>query len=493
MVTPARIFAAVLVLSVSLAYANSLQVGFELDDSYLIPSNPAIRSLANIPRFFWDPYMLTVVRNNIDLRPALSTTYAINYFLSGYRPWSYHVISLVIHLMAAGLVFVIVRDFLWREGGDLGAAIAAMAFALSPLNSQPASLYMSGRSASLATLFYLAGFLMACRGRLGPLVGFHALALLSKAVAVTLPGAIVLYAVCYGRMARRRAITMVVATGALDIGYLLYRHLLLPSWVRDASHGAFMTPGIWLMSSWSALLAYARRFVLPADLSIDHENVIAWSFWQPRAWLSLAVILAWIGLAIWYRKSWPLLAFGTGFFFLALAPEHTVLALAEVQNDHRPYLASSLGLAPLLALGLMGPMLAYGHNPRRRGLIPACVLLALVAMAAIHERAYVWQDSVRLWRDTVRSGPGNCRAWMNLGVGLMGRGQYPEARANFMEAKRLCPAYAYVYANLSVLDGAEGHLASSLTHAQEAVRLDPGWAPARAYEAAALKRIGQTR
>src|SRR5437773_2434527 len=105
--------AALLAIGIGAAYSNSLSVGFEFDDVYLLTNNPSIRSLRNIPRFFYDPFTLTTVRENADLRPVLQITYALNHAISGLRPWSYHAVNMVLHLVAASLVFRIVRDHLW--------------------------------------------------------------------------------------------------------------------------------------------------------------------------------------------------------------------------------------------------------------------------------------------------------------------------------------------------------------------------------------------
>ena len=77
-----------LALAIGLAYANSLGVGFYFDDTYGILNNPAIRTLRNVPRFFVDPFLLTTFRDNVDVRPVLVTSYAVNYAISGTRPWS---------------------------------------------------------------------------------------------------------------------------------------------------------------------------------------------------------------------------------------------------------------------------------------------------------------------------------------------------------------------------------------------------------------------
>ncbi len=81
-------FLACLAIGIAVSYSNSLGIGFLFDDSYGIRKNPAIRSLWNIPSFFIDPFTLTTVRENVDVRPILQVTYALNYAVSGLNPWS---------------------------------------------------------------------------------------------------------------------------------------------------------------------------------------------------------------------------------------------------------------------------------------------------------------------------------------------------------------------------------------------------------------------
>jgi len=492
--------AALLAIGIGAAYSNSLSVGFEFDDVYLLTNNPSIRSLRNIPRFFYDPFTLTTVRENADLRPVLQITYALNHAISGLRPWSYHAVNMVLHLVAALLVFRIVRDHLW-PGPALVPAAAALFFALAPLNSQTLD-YMSARSALLCTTLYLAAFWCVLRRRQWPAALLHALALLTKAIAVTLPAVIVAYDFLYRDRARcptvlgyvrdwRRVVRLVLAPVVLDLAYLLYRRLLLPPWVSETFHQSFTTPWLWFMSEWSAQLYYVRLFLWPDALSIDHDFPYAFSFFQARAWLALCVIVAWIAVALRSAARRPLVAFATVWFFITLAPESSFAPLAEVVNDHRPYIASSLGLSVLLAW-LIHEASSRLREHQQPAFVLACLVLCAVTIPITRHRNWQWQDSVRLWTDAAEKGPGNGRAWMNAGLALMDRGQLAEARRHFERARASNPGYAYVYMNISVLEAREGHLDAALHAADEAVRLNPGLAPAHYYRGRVLEKLRRT-
>jgi protein O-mannosyl-transferase len=494
-----------LAFAIAIAYWNSLSIDFQFDDSYQIVANPSLRSLRNVPRFFYDPTTASSTNDRIGLRPVLLATYALNYAVSGLQPWSYHVLQMILHFVAAALVFVIVRDHLWwpaAERGPLGraripAAACAFFFALAPLNSHSLD-YMSARSAILTTCLYLGAFLAFLRGRLWAMALLHAAALMTKEIAATFPLAILLYEVIYGYRARGRSVPetlperpglgvpLAVAV-SLDVAFAVYRKLLIPGWSGETyPYG----PWAWFMSGWAAYVYYVRLFLWPDALSVDHDFPIVASFSEPRAWLSLLVLLVWVGLAWRVSKRWPQVGFATGWFLLTLAVESTFIPLGEVVNDHRPYIGTALGLSLLLAWVLDRVTAPLGAR-RHVAFGAASALLCAAALPVIWHRNWIWQDSVRLWVDTVEKGPGNGRAWMNAGVAFMGRGDMASARRYFEEARRRVPAYPYLYWNLAVLESHEKNFPDALVAADEGIRLLPGSSRSRYYRGMVLEGMGR--
>lgn len=493
-----------LAVGIAISYAGAIGAGFYFDDIYGIHDNPALRSLANIPQFFSDPFTLTTVRENVDVRPVLVTSYAINYAISGVRPWSYHVFNLIVHFAASVLVFLLVRDHVWWPEAQRGpegaarwpAAAAALFFALAPINNQAVN-YMWARSALLCTALYLAAFHALLSRRLVASVALHVLALLTKAIAVTLPAVFIAYDFLYRDRRRHPGLRewladwreLVVPVGPLlvaDAAYLLYRWMLLPDWAYDALHEVWVTPWIWLISQWSALLHYVRIFLWPAGLSVDHDLPFTLSLAETRAWASLLVLTAWIAAALRWSRRLPHVAFATLWFFVTLAPESTIVPLAEVVNDHRPYIASSLGLAVLLAWLVERGALLAGRF-RRTVFMAAVSLLCLGAVVVGARRSYEWADEQRLWESTVKASPNNGRAWMNAGRLHLRKGNTREARRYFERSRQLLPAYPYLYMNLSALELAEGRPKEAVAWAQEAVRFGSGLSRSysslgRAYE-----------
>jgi Tfp pilus assembly protein PilF len=491
--------AGLLALAIAAAYANGLHIGFYFDDWHVLERNPAIRSLANIPRFFVDANTSSVLHENKDLRPILLVTFALNHAVSGDATWSYHVVNLALHWIVALLVFRIVRDHLWLAESRLPVAVvAALLVAVHPLNTEPVN-YLSARSALLTAAFYLAAFDAAVRNRHIAAVALFAFALLTKAIAVTFP----IVVVAHRLLARHRAPdgshrpipwTFIGVLVAVDAAGVLYRALLLPPWIVASTHDPSVSPWIYFMTGWSAYLYYLRLFLWPNALVIDRlDYPLARSFLAPQAWGSLVILIA-LGVLAWrIRRRLPALAFAAAWYAVTLASESTFFPLAEAVNEHRPYLAM-LGLGTAAALGLWH---LAGLVARRADAPPVWVLAVLAAAlagvlgAATAGRNETWRDDYTLWRDATEKAPENPRAWLNAGHAALALGDLDEARDFLLTARRLSPCYAYVQMNLSALEARQGDLEASLRWADEAVRCNPGRALAHYYRALALERLGR--
>src|SRR5262249_22827670 len=152
-------------IAAAAAYWNSLIGAWALDDFHSIVDNPCVRSLSFIPRYFRDPDTFTTLKPNVDYRPVLQATYALDYWLSdalrgsGYDVVVWHVTSLLMHVVVAWSIFLLGRRLfgtggvapvggLSRRAGDRAALLAAVLFAVHPIGSECAD-YISDRSSLL--------------------------------------------------------------------------------------------------------------------------------------------------------------------------------------------------------------------------------------------------------------------------------------------------------------------------------------------------------
>jgi tetratricopeptide (TPR) repeat protein len=467
---------------------------FHFDDAHAIVDNAGIRSLGNFARFFTDASTFSVLPQNQNWRPVLLVSYAATAQLTGVDPRAFVFVNLLVHFACVILIWQLLRELgrLLERDLERTAWLAAAIFAVHPLFSECID-YVSARSESLSAALTLGALLAYLRGR--RLSSLRALAiagaLAALAVATKLVAAIVpLLALGFELAAPRRDPPRAIATRLA--------WLLIPS-SAIALIGARMTPPLarasassftraqWLRSELPALLHYVRLFVWPFGQSADADYPTADSFAEPRVIAAALVLLAAAAFAVLAIRRRPGAALCVGWFLICLAPASLLFPLAEVVNEHRPYLAGA-ALCVLQARALESAHAWLALPARAWVPLAAGVLIGLGGITAARNR--VWHDELTLWHDVAAKAPRSTRAQMNWGLALMSRGRMDEAEAPLREAVRLAPGYAYAQINLGQWLIARGDR-EALEHFDRALQLAPNLFYAPFYRGLAAEKLGE--
>src|SRR5512146_107731 len=133
------------------------------------------------------------------VRPVTMFTYWISAQISGDDPFAFHVMSVLFHLVASGLVFVIVRRLLeWADAPanrrDLLAAFATAVFLLHPAQAESVA-YLAGRAEVVSVMFAFVAFAVFLYrpekvigwGRAVAVLALFGLSVLSKEHTIVLP------------------------------------------------------------------------------------------------------------------------------------------------------------------------------------------------------------------------------------------------------------------------------------------------------------------
>ena len=86
-----------LVALVYLAYGNTIQHSFHYDDIPSILEKPWIRGLDKIPDFIF----------SLSQRPLVILSFNINYAISEFEVWSYHIFNIMLHLLVVFMVYML--------------------------------------------------------------------------------------------------------------------------------------------------------------------------------------------------------------------------------------------------------------------------------------------------------------------------------------------------------------------------------------------------
>jgi Flp pilus assembly protein TadD len=543
--------AALLVLAVIAAYANSFLGPFLFDDVNSIVENPSIRQL-------WSWRVLSPPPDAITMasRPVVNLSLAINYALGGLNVWDYHAANLAIHIVAALALLGIVRRTLLlpalagRLGGaSTGLALAvALLWALHPLQTESVT-YIVQRAESLVGLFYLLTLYCVLRGVASSRRAFWyvaataacALGMASKEVMVSAPLVVLLFDRIFvsGSFAkalriRRRLYLGLSATWAI-LAWLVYIARVVPA---EGVFNVGMTSWQYARTQFYYIIHYLRLALWPSPLVLDYGVTVATSATQIVPYAIVVVLLLAVTAMALVRR--PKLGFLGIWFFAILAPTSSFVPLAgQVAAERRMYLP----LAAVIALTVLAAYAGLAQGRRRLarqadsapGRTPAwlratawtTVLAAATALgAATWQRNQSYRSALSILADTVEKCPSNFRAraayagelvesdpdaalWeADLAVGQkpdyavaydargcarQAKGLPEAAIRDFDQAVALKPRYAKAYSDRAVAHGSMEQYDAAVKDCDKAIELKPSFAGAYNNRAVAHYRLKDYR
>lgn len=461
-------------------YSNSFSGPFIFDDFMSIPQNPTLHHWYTA--FRPPPGGLTVSG-----RPILNLSFALNAAISGDRVWSYHGLNVIIHVLAALILFGVIRRTLGSRDGDFIAFGAALLWAVHPLQTESVS-YVVQRAESLVALFYLLTLYGFIRGATGNRRWFGfawlccLLGMATKEVMVSAPVIVLLYdrtfvAGSFAQAWRQRHKVHV----ALAATWLPLLALVLATGNRGGTAGFGVKVGFWryFATQFEALAHYLRLAVWPHPLIIDYGAQWARSVGDVAPYAVLvAALVAGTTLALVRR---PALGFLGAVFFAVLAPTSLVPGIRQTLAEHRMYLP----LAVVMVLLVAGLRWALGRNARY------VVAAAAVGLGGLTlERNGVYRTDEGIWRDTVVHRPGNPWAHNNYGNILAQEGRLTEAVDQYRQALRIDPKYGDAYYNAGRALRKLGNVPAAVGFLAQAVQLAPHDFAARRDFASVLFQAG---
>ena len=95
-----------LTLLIVLVYSNTILNTFHFDDIPSILEKPWVRGLDKIPEFILSFFQ----------RPLVILSFNLNYSISGFEVWSYHIFNILFHIIATLLVYKLVQQIIFFLG-----------------------------------------------------------------------------------------------------------------------------------------------------------------------------------------------------------------------------------------------------------------------------------------------------------------------------------------------------------------------------------------
>ncbi len=480
-----------IIAATCIAFANSFYGSFVFDDEGAVINNGGITSLWPIYKFF--------ALNNP--RPFVDLSLAISYAMGGLKspPVAYHAFNLAIHVLAACLVFDIVRRTLLRiqSSADLQRAAPLVAFGISllwavhPLHTQAVT-YIVQRSETMMSVCFLLVLYATIMGQESKKPwGWYTLGVIAcligmgtKVVIVAAPIVVLAYDYLFlsadlRDILRRRsayygALLLAIVAALFWTG--LGNSILNPAPGYEVTVGLGIkgaTPFEYLATQAGVILYYMRLSVWPASLCADYT-------WPPTRAIGEAAFnglphLVALGITVFglmRRKPW---AFIGVWFYGVLAPSSSFIPVKDYVVEHRMHLPLVAVVAAVF-LSCRWAMIRFSIvEPSVRvlvgGFLIVAVTTALAGRTIARNRDYYTPQT--FWFDIVTKQPRNARAWMNYGESLTRLNKMSEAIECYKRSSSLTPESADSYYNLGNAYQKIGALRDAEKAYQDALRFDP--------------------
>ncbi|HVY38048.1 MAG TPA: hypothetical protein VHM31_08935 [Polyangia bacterium] len=424
--------AAIVALAAVAAFAGSLRNGFTYDEGLVIVGAQRFLQSGSFGVLFSKSYFAYSLEGT--WRPVCTFTYMLDAAVS-MHPAVFKADDLVWHVAAAWLVMALGRRLLPAERRRW-VLLAGLFFVVHPVTTETVD-NASFREDALVTVFTLATLVLALDGRRRLALLCYGLGLLSKESAVMAPALLmVLRLAGFAGTERQRSgapplppagrarllwtARELVPFGAVTVVYLALRFGPMQTPVAYARYpgGSFGATLLGLPAIWAHDL---RLVVWPWPLCAEYTGYFRFGRqpWGPVLLASLVVAgdLALIGVAA--RRGARVVAFGLGWFLLALVPVSNLLPIPIPAAERFLYLPLC-GVALALAAAFAALAEARPRQVTAAGAALAGALAVFVVLTNLRHRD--WRDDHTLWLATVAANPRSCGAQSAVGGGLLSEG-----------------------------------------------------------------------
>jgi protein O-mannosyl-transferase len=498
------LFGLVLIAATVLAYLPALHGDFVWDDDTHISDNKTLHSLGGLWEIWFKPGA------TCQYYPLTFTGFWIGYHLWGLNTPGYHLMNVLLHGLAAVLLWQVLARLKVR-----GAALAGAIFALHPVCVMSVAWMTELKNTLSGALALAAGWAYVRFARLGVYateqgsgaangkvlgsdwrycilaLALFQLALFAKTAVSFLPVTLLLVAWWQReRLCWREAwpllamLGMAVAMGEVTI--YVERHS------GGASGEQFHIPFLErVLISGRSFWFYLGKLFYPHRLTFMYERWktdtgAMWQYAYPAATVGLLAGLWGLRRRIGKGPFAALLHFyvSASLLILIVAPYFTLYSFV---SDHWQY----FGCMSVIALGAALVVRAAERLGSAALLYGFAVVVLPVLGVLTWQQSKMYSDIETLWGATLARNPNCWMAQNNLGNALLQKGQLDEAIAHYQKAFEIQPGYAEARNNLGNALLQKGQLDAAIAQFQSVLETQPGFAMAHYNLGTALLLKGQ--
>lgn len=427
-------------------FFNGMNGEFVYDDLRQIEQNPLIQDSSRIGEALtsdvWSFRSTDDEPASNYWRPTFVLWLILNYSLFGLNATSWHIVNLLLHLVACGLAYGVLRQL--GAGRWIAFAITLL-FAVHPAHVETVT-WISGSPDLLMTVPFLGAWWLYLSNRETPKPWklpvawvLMAISLFSKESAVLLP---VILGVSLFIEERRRGATnekAAVETGkqlipvvVIAVLYFILRLMVVGQfsqtlpWQWTVVDYILTIPSIfvfYLRQSFFPILigpSYPLRPVTPATIGLMN-------FFVPLVITVIAAVALW-----WIARRGKLQTIGAALFLIPLAPTFHINAFLFEQIVHDRYLyLPLLGILMMVVptiVELLNINLSWESDNKGRILLAGVVLYAILLGVQTIRYNPAWTSDLNLWSWAIQSDDTSAFNWREYGRVMIEENRLDEAK-----------------------------------------------------------------
>jgi protein O-mannosyl-transferase len=472
-----------------IAYSNHFNNGFYFDDYHTIIENTYVRSLSNIPQFFYDISTFGTMPDNRAYRPIVTTLNTIDYYLGNGEPKAFHISIFFTYLLLGILIFFMYRKLYQDVKWSFLSLLATTFFMLHTANAETIN-YIIMRSDSFSTLciVFSLWLYMNKSYRKKQIYLFPAIiGIMTKEVGLMVVPLYFLYTLVYEKeweindktkadkwidTLKETIIPIVILTGFFVFTQVYFKDKSITN-VKPPYSGIQ-----YFFTQQYVIAQYIGNFIFPLDLSVDKDNTIIHNIINQKVLFGilLNITLISIGLISTKNKQLRTVAFGIFWFYITLAPTSSIRPFWQISNDHRTFLPY-IGLV-LSLFGCFSYLYEKYKHKINNIVLKSTVYFFIFMVFSLHafgvyQRNKVWSNEETLWYDATIKAPNSSRVLMNYGLTQMSKGKYDVALDFFERAYKISPTWAHININMGVINNALGKKEEAEKYYLQAIQYQP--------------------
>jgi tetratricopeptide (TPR) repeat protein len=315
------------------------------------------------------------------------------------------------------------------------------------------------------------------------------LGLLSKEMAITLPGVILLYDVAFrgngkNSLALKEILHTIRLGGFYYSGYiaisLIYLVLRFSVFYQakgsiEAHYGSLVDRIVFLPAH---IFSFIKLAFAPFNLSAAHVFVYPHSYFEITNIVGFTVVCGLIVFSFYLYKWSKVIFFGIWWFVLTLFPVYNLIEIFHPFAERFVYI-------PIIGFCMSIPALIDAlltriiRKPAAKLAARVVVVLILGVYAATTiPRNRDWKDGMTLWSKTVLTSPGSAIAHGNLGRAFQDLKKFDEAIQAYAKTIEINPSDFKAYHNLGVVYEHQGATDEAVQHYEKAIEIYPQYVDA---------------